>query len=129
MNSLECLRMNICLIDHNFLNRFGAKHVSTVGMEERAFTLIPTISASGELLPMQAIFFGQMTASCPHTGAGRYEEAKKLGFKFEPSSSKSGTYWSTQATMKSLVNDIIFSYFDSKKEELGLPDTVFFVDN
>jgi len=61
-------------------NPVGAKQVSTVGMEEkRAFTLVLTISASGELLPMQAIFFRQTMASCSHTGAAHYKEAKKLG--------------------------------------------------
>jgi hypothetical protein len=87
--------------------------------EKRAFTLVPTISASGELLPMQTVYFGQTSASCPSKRLAQYDKAERLGFKFEPS--KSGTYWSTQATMKSLVNDIIALYFDAKKGELGLP--------
>lgn len=79
-------------------NPKGEKQVSTVGMDEkRAFTLVPTISASGELLPMQTIYFGQTAASCPNKKAPLYDEAKHLGFEFEPS--KSGTYWSTQATI------------------------------
>src|SRR3984957_18771384 len=91
-----------------------------MGMDEkRAFTLVPLISASGELLPMQTIFFGQTEASCPNKRARCYAEAEKRGFKFEPSHST--TYWSTQAMMQSLVNDIIAPYFDKKKEELGLP--------
>ena len=48
-----------------------------------------------------------------------YAEAEKCGFKFEPSHST--TYWSTQAMIQSLVNDIIAPYFNRKKEELGLP--------
>jgi hypothetical protein len=101
-------------------NKRGEKQVATMGMDEkRAFTLVPSISASGELLPMQTIFFGQTEASCPNKGARCYAEAEKRGFKFEPS--RSTTYWSTQATMQSLVNDIIATYFDKKKEELGLP--------
>jgi hypothetical protein len=108
--------------DQTTWNPKGVHQVSTVGMEEkRAFTLVPTISASGELLPMQTIYFGQTTASCPSKKAVLYDEAQRLGFKFEPS--KSGTYWSTQATMKSLVNDIIAPYFNSKKTALGLPPT------
>jgi hypothetical protein len=96
-------------------NPKGEKQVSTVGMDEkRAFTLVPTISASGELLPMQTIYFGQTAASCPNKKVLLYDEAKHLGFEFEPS--KSGTYWSMQATMKSLVNNIIAPYFDGKKE-------------
>jgi hypothetical protein len=100
----------------------GEKQVATMGMDEkRAFTLVPSISASGELLPMQTIFHGKTSASCPSKGARRYNEAKDQGFKFEPS--QSHTYWSTQATMQLLVNDIIAPYFDRKKEELGLPPT------
>lgn len=101
-------------------NKKGAKQVATMGMDEkRAFTLVPSISASGELLPIQTIFHGQTTASCPSPQARRYTEADQRGFKFEPSLTH--TYWSTQATMKSLVNDIIAPYFDAKKTELGLP--------
>jgi hypothetical protein len=74
----------------------------------------PTISASGELLPMQTIYFGQTTVSSPSKKAAQYDEAAAFGFKFEPS--KSETYWSTQATMRSLANDTIAPYFDKKKD-------------
>jgi hypothetical protein len=48
-------------------NPKGEKHISTVRMDEkRAFTLVLTISASGKLLPMQTIYFGQIAASCPY---------------------------------------------------------------
>ncbi|KIY47277.1 hypothetical protein FISHEDRAFT_22535, partial [Fistulina hepatica ATCC 64428] len=41
-------------------NKSGEKQVTTVGHEEkRAFTLVPSISASGEVLAMQAIYQGQ----------------------------------------------------------------------
>ncbi|KAJ7218610.1 hypothetical protein GGX14DRAFT_314538, partial [Mycena pura] len=41
-------------------NKKGEKQIATVGQEEkRAFTLVPSISASGELLPMQAVFCGK----------------------------------------------------------------------
>ncbi|KAF8171213.1 hypothetical protein K438DRAFT_1536029, partial [Mycena galopus ATCC 62051] len=41
-------------------NERGAKQVATVGQEEkRAFTLVPSISASGVLLPMQSVFGGK----------------------------------------------------------------------
>ncbi|KAJ7702629.1 hypothetical protein B0H16DRAFT_1902436 [Mycena metata] len=61
-------------------NQRGAKQVATVGQEEkRAFTLIPSISASGKLLPMQAVFHGKTTASCPSPAADRYAEAVALG--------------------------------------------------
>ncbi|KAF8199319.1 hypothetical protein K438DRAFT_1516991, partial [Mycena galopus ATCC 62051] len=42
----------------------GEKQVATIGQEEkRAFTLVPSISASGKLLPMQAVFHGQTPLS------------------------------------------------------------------
>ena len=79
-------------------NKSGVKQVSTVGQEEkRAFTLIPSISASGVLLPMQAIFMGKTDASCPSRNTPAYAEAARLGFQMLPS--KSSTNWSTQATM------------------------------
>jgi hypothetical protein len=103
-------------------NESGVKQVATVGQEEkRAFTLVPSISASGVLLPMQAVFSGKTAASCPNAKAPAYDEAIKLGFKMLPS--KTGTYWSTEATMESLVNEIITPYFNRTKEELGLPST------
>jgi hypothetical protein len=44
----------------------GIKQVATVGQEEKcAFTLVPSISASGVLLPMQAVFGSRTEASCP----------------------------------------------------------------
>jgi hypothetical protein len=74
----------------------GAKQVSTVGQEEkRAFTLVPSISASGVLLPMQAIFMGKTNASCPSPKTPSYAEAMREGFVMLPS--KSSTYWSTHS--------------------------------
>jgi hypothetical protein len=87
-------------------NKTGEKQVSTMGMDKkRTFTLVPSISASGELLPMQTIFHGQTSASCPSKQARHYTEAEEQGFKFEPSHSH--IYWSMQATMQLLVNGII----------------------
>ncbi|KAJ7106625.1 hypothetical protein C8R44DRAFT_638038 [Mycena epipterygia] len=41
-------------------NKKGEKQVATVGLEEkRAFTLVPSISASGDMLPFQAVFLGK----------------------------------------------------------------------
>ncbi|CAK5265356.1 unnamed protein product [Mycena citricolor] len=100
----------------------GAKQVNTVGMEEkRAFTLFPSIAADGTLLPMQAIFSGKTTASCPHKNAPRYDEASKLGFRFEPSGN--GTYWSTHTTMHSFVDNILAPHFEDTKARLKLPET------
>jgi hypothetical protein len=86
-------------------NESGAKQVSTVGQEEkRAFTLVPSISASSVVLPMQAIFMGKTQQSCPSPNAPSYSEAQKLGFCMLPS--KTSTYWSTQETMRDLVDSV-----------------------
>ncbi|KAJ7604624.1 hypothetical protein B0H17DRAFT_1120943 [Mycena rosella] len=65
-------------------NQRGAKQVATVGQEEkRAFTLVPSISASGVLLPMQAVFNGRTMVSCPSPSSARmviapyFERVKK----------------------------------------------------
>ncbi|KAJ7196898.1 hypothetical protein B0H12DRAFT_998945, partial [Mycena haematopus] len=100
----------------------GAKQVATVGQEEkRAFTLVPSISASGKLLPMQAVFVGQTHLSCPSPKAARYDEAVALGYVMLPS--KSGTYWSNLRTMQEFVTDIIAPYFKTTKIELDLPSS------
>ena len=102
-------------------NETGAKQVATVGQEEkRAFTLVPSISVSGVLLPMQAVYGGKTKKSCPATNTSLYDEAMQLKFRMLPS--KSGNYWSTHETMQDLVNEIIAPYFDATKAELGLND-------
>ncbi|KAJ3979732.1 hypothetical protein F5890DRAFT_1575908 [Lentinula detonsa] len=102
-------------------NHKGDHQVPVVGVsEKRAFTLVPSISASGELLPFQAIFQGATPVSCPSRNAPSYAEAQHLGFQLEPS--KSDTYWSTIDTMKSLINSIITPYFERKKLDLGIDD-------
>jgi hypothetical protein len=45
----------------------------------------------------------------------------ELNFKMVPS--KTGTYWSTEATMESLVDETIAPYFDKTKKDLGLSST------
>ena len=101
-------------------NEAGVKQVATAGQEEKCtFTLVPSISAGGDLLPMQSIFIGKTTGSCPSPDAPGYDEVVKLGYKMLPS--KTSTYWSTEATMEKLVDNIITPYFDCMKEELGLP--------
>ena len=101
-------------------NKSGAKQVSTVGQEEKwAFTLVLSISASGVVLPMQAIFMGKTLQSCLSPNAPSYAEAQKLGFCMLPL--KTSTYWSTQETMRDLVNTIIAPYFKKTKVTLNLP--------
>jgi hypothetical protein len=100
-------------------NKKGAKQVATTGHDKKhAFTLVPSISASGEWLGMQAIYQGKSSASCPLPNAKYYKEAIKLGLMLKFSNTK--TYWSTQQTMKELVNKIIAPYLEKKKEELDL---------
>jgi hypothetical protein len=105
-------------------NQRGARQVATVGQEEkRAFTLVPSISASGVLLPMQAVFVGKTTTSCPSSTAPRSDEAKTLHYIMLPS--KTATYWSNHETMHLLVNTVIAPYFDNMKKALGLPPSQF----
>ncbi|KAJ7234577.1 hypothetical protein C8J57DRAFT_992504, partial [Mycena rebaudengoi] len=104
-------------------NERGAKQVSTVGQEEkRAFTLVPSISASGTLLPMQSVFTGKTTASCPSPSSPGYAEAMTLKYSMLPSKTK--TYWSNHETIHELVDDIIAPYFEETKKALGLPSQV-----
>ncbi|KAE9384123.1 hypothetical protein BT96DRAFT_960939 [Gymnopus androsaceus JB14] len=89
-------------------DKTGNKQVAGVGKEEkRVFTLVPSISASGELLPFQAIYQGMTDQSCPSKKAAGYDEAKN-------------TYWSTLETMKTLVGKIIAPYFERMKCTLGI---------
>jgi len=47
-------------------NKTREKQVETKGQDEkRVFTLVPSISASGDLFPFQAIYHGKTTLSCP----------------------------------------------------------------
>ncbi|KAJ7114985.1 hypothetical protein C8R44DRAFT_881033 [Mycena epipterygia] len=100
-------------------NKRGAKQVATVGQEEKqAFTLVPSILASGVLLPMQAVFMGKTTASCPSRASKHYHEAIALGYSMVPS--LTSTYWSNHGTMHELVDTQIAPYFDAVKKQLGL---------
>jgi hypothetical protein len=83
------------------------------------FTVVVSVSNSGELLPFQAIYQGQSAKSCFSSSAKDYNAAKAAGFRFKFSKSK--TYWSTQETMQLLVDKIIVSYFFAQKARLGLP--------
>jgi hypothetical protein len=70
---------------------------------------------------MQGIYVGKTKASCPGPNAEHYAEAITLGLQIK--FSNTSTYWSTQQTMKELVNEIIAPYFEDKKKTLGLPPT------
>ncbi|KIM89788.1 hypothetical protein PILCRDRAFT_94971 [Piloderma croceum F 1598] len=76
----------------------GSRQVTVIGEDEkRAFTVLVSVSNSGELLPFQAIYQGYSTKTCPAASAKDYDAATEAGFRFEFSKSK--TYWSTQETM------------------------------
>ncbi|KIK33737.1 hypothetical protein CY34DRAFT_99092, partial [Suillus luteus UH-Slu-Lm8-n1] len=98
----------------------GSKQVSTIGNDEKhAFTIMVSITNSGTVLLLQAIYQGHLKISCPSANSHHYDKCMDAGFLFECSNTK--TYWSTQETMCSLVDKVIAKYFNQKKEELGLP--------
>ncbi|KAG6823766.1 hypothetical protein H0H92_009110, partial [Tricholoma furcatifolium] len=100
----------------------GTKQVSVVGLDEkRAFTVLVSVTASGKLLPFQAIYAGKSRRSLPNADAPFYAEAIAAGFHFE--FSNTDTYWSNQQTMRNFVNNILAPYFDDVKREKGLPPT------
>jgi hypothetical protein len=101
----------------------GSAQVSVVGEDEkRAFTAVVSVSNSGVLLPFQAIYMGKSKRSCPDKSARSYYNATQTAkFRFEYSNSN--TYWSTQQTMRDLVDNIIAPYFSEQKAKLGLPES------
>ncbi|KAF5381325.1 hypothetical protein D9615_008430 [Tricholomella constricta] len=89
----------------------GSKQVTTVGSEEkRAITVMVSIANDGTLLPFQAIYKGSTNGSLPSCNSRSMKAALDAGFLFEPS--KTSTYWSTQETMKSFVNNILVPHYD-----------------
>jgi hypothetical protein len=105
-------------------DKCSAKQVSVIGKDEkRAITVLVAVSASGELLPFQAIFKGWSPASLPTPSTNdlraAFQEAIDLGFCFE-FAGISDTYWSTLQTMKDWVDHTLVPYFKAKKAELSL---------
>jgi hypothetical protein len=87
--------------------------------EKQGFTVLVSVSNSGELLPFQAIYQGYSTKTCPAASAKDYDAAKAAGLQFEFSKSK--TYWSTQETMCTFIDEMLMSYLSKQKVRLGLP--------
>ncbi|KAG1854739.1 hypothetical protein C8R48DRAFT_576937, partial [Suillus tomentosus] len=87
--------------------------------EKCAFTAVVSIACSGKMLPLQMIYEGATTKSCPCPTASHYNDCISKGFRFE--FSETNTYWSTHKTTESLVNNIIAPYFEQEKVALGLP--------
>lgn len=100
----------------------GSKQVEVVGKDEkRSFTLMVGISMSGEVLPFQVVYAGMTHRSLPTSSAPDYTKAtEELKFLFETSGNE--TYWSTMKTMQSYVTKILVPYFESHRQQLGLPN-------
>ena len=95
--------------------RKGSCQISTIGLDKKqAFTLNVAISASGALLPFQAIFKGKTMASLPTANSLCYNEADQLSFLFEFSGTDN--YWANIKIMKSFVTLILVPYFITEKE-------------
>ena len=59
----------------------GLLQVSTVGENEKwAFTVVVSVSNSGDLLPFQAIYVGKSKRSCPDKSAKHYKDTQAAGF-------------------------------------------------
>jgi hypothetical protein len=98
----------------------GSKQVAVVGAEEkRAFTLVVGVSASGHLLPFQAIYQGKTARSLPQKSSPLFDEAAALGIKLEFSSTD--TYWSTFDLMCKYVTTVLVPYWTKEKELAGAP--------
>ncbi|TFY77878.1 hypothetical protein EWM64_g6135 [Hericium alpestre] len=104
-------------------NESGVKQVAVVGAEEkRAFTLMVGVTASGYVLPFQAIYKGKTILSLPvkaKSDRNSWTRAHELDFCFEPSGTE--TYWSTITTMKSYVDNILAPYFTRARADHGDP--------
>ena len=80
--------------------------------DKRQFTVVPAVSAAGELiLPAQTIWAGKTNACHP----------KENDFPKELYHDHSESHWSTVETMKNLITNLMETYFIPKRESLGLP--------
>ncbi|KAF6746488.1 hypothetical protein DFP72DRAFT_747080, partial [Ephemerocybe angulata] len=101
-------------------NKTGVKQVRMVGLEEkRAFTVVVSVASDGTALPFQAIYTGKSPVSVPSASAPDYDNLVGAGCKLVYSDTS--TYWSNQATMRQLVEDIIEPYIARVKARLKLP--------
>lgn len=95
----------------------GTKDVKILGMEDkRQITCVMSSSASGELLPIQAIFTGKTSRCLPKQSE---EKAKciELGWHF----TFSPNHWSTLHTSQQFVEEVLEPYLASKIALLKLP--------
>lgn len=85
----------------------GSKQVPVIGKgDKRQFTLMVAITASGIMLPWQAIFKGRSTASLPSVSARR--ECESLGFHFMCGGDK---HWSTFKCMQEVSAYSLYALF------------------
>ncbi|KAF8596458.1 hypothetical protein BDV93DRAFT_534727 [Ceratobasidium sp. AG-I] len=97
----------------------GAKQVLAIGCgEKRQFTVMVAITASGMMLPWQAIFKGKSNVSLPSESSRR--KCEDLEFIFTPGGDK---HWSTLECMKQWIELIIVPHIERQCQRLGLPAT------
>jgi hypothetical protein len=98
----------------------GLEAGHNLGSEEKhALTVFVTLTNDSLLLPFQTIHKGNTSQSLPSKNCRSMKEALENGFLFE--SSKTTTYWSTQATMQNFVNTVLAPHFEKVKAINGLP--------
>ena len=86
------------------------------------FIVMNSISASGIVLLMQAIYAGKtamVLPKCTLENVMAWDDVKKTGAIHFDWSGNDG-YWLTMYTIKIYVNDILVPYFTAVKEKLGL---------
>ncbi|EJD36108.1 hypothetical protein AURDEDRAFT_74619 [Auricularia subglabra TFB-10046 SS5] len=98
----------------------GARQVSTHGHgEKRQMTLVVASACNGQMLPFQSVWGGVSADSLPSPRAPRWEEAKKLGFTFAHGDKR---HWSSRASTKAWVKDILLPYHARVCQENGYPE-------
>ncbi|KAF9227641.1 hypothetical protein BS17DRAFT_856294 [Gyrodon lividus] len=89
----------------------GANQVTTISKDKMGFYNSGFSLLLWEVASIAADLSSLTTKSCPQSTVPCYDECINHGFLFE--CTKTDTYWSTQVTMESLINNII--------DVLGLP--------
>lgn len=96
-------------------SRKGSREVSITGRDDkRAITVVPSVAASGHLLPFQLVFEGKTRAVIPQSPAAIL--VTHQGWVL----SKTHNHWSNLATTKEWINDILRPYHLRICKELGL---------
>jgi hypothetical protein len=85
--------------------------------DKRQITGVLSVTAAGELLPMQLIYKGKTENSCPNGSIK--ERMFNLGHRF---SLNPKNHWSSEATMKEFVWKILRPYYLQVIKRKGLPE-------